>query len=124
MRFLFRFRPTGWALSLVLAVGLTACDRELPEDPSGDVYYPLDQGLERTYAVIDTTYTTADTLSNTYIRREVNNGLSEDLTGRNLTRLEIYRADNDSSTSFSMNSGPTCATPSSPNATKATPAIG
>jgi len=84
-----------WLLPWVAALGLVAaagCERTLAPPISGELYYPLRDSAERVYRVEDTTYTVSGAVVNRYRKREYTLGTVTDLTGRPLSRLEIYRA--------------------------------
>jgi len=83
---------TRFFLLLTSALLLAACNREIPFDGSDRSIYPIMDGKQRTYFVLDTTYTTTAIIANQYYKRELTNGQATDLNGRTLSKLEIWRA--------------------------------
>ena len=77
----------------VLFIGI-ACNRTLDITPDHvEEVYPLIEGKERVYYVIDTTYSTTSSLgydARTYYKKERTEGTEEDLLGRTVSKLWIY----------------------------------
>lgn len=77
----------------LLSLTFAACNRTY--DPVPDYYdniYPVQDGKERIYHVIDTTYETNSAVydASSYYKRETTDGTEEDLLGRNVSKLWLY----------------------------------
>ena len=79
-----------------LLVVLAGCNRELDPEPADLAYYPMVDQKTRTYFVIDTGFTTTDTIAERFYLQERTNGYNTDLEDREIMRLELWRADADS----------------------------
>lgn len=84
-------------LALVGLAVLSACseDLEVPEEQRAETYYPLVEGLTRTYEVFDTTYTrfpVLDTLEAATFVRETVAGTVTDAEGRTVRRINRFSA--------------------------------
>lgn len=87
---------TSFFLLLVLLALLSGCNRELDPSPADIEYFPMVDGKTRSYFVVDTTFTTNDTLAQRYFLQERTNGMNVDLEDREIMRLELWRAEADS----------------------------
>ncbi len=86
---------------IVIALGLTHCNRiKTPVPAYTETIYPLETGQSRIYLVIDTTFTTQDTIVDKFYMKEVIGEKETDLLGREVFRLETFRSDFDRGTDY------------------------
>lgn len=84
---------------LLLLVLATGCNRELNYDRPGPEYFPTWAGLQRTYQVIDTSFSSTPApnpyglayVLDPHYRLEVTGTEETDLMGRPLSRMELWR---------------------------------
>ncbi|MEM6261840.1 MAG: hypothetical protein AAGI38_04985 [Bacteroidota bacterium] len=85
----------------IIVLGLFACNRVKDVIPEyTERLFPMEEGQTRTYLVIDTTFTTQDTVVDWFYRREVIGGTEVDLKGRTVRRLETLRSEYDLGTNY------------------------
>lgn len=75
---------------------ISGCERTYdPIPPYLETMYPVTQGGQRTYFVIDTSYISSSTQgydARTYFKREVTDGTETDLLGREVSKLYLYES--------------------------------
>ena len=83
-------------IALLLAIGFTACNRTYDPTPEHvDKVFPIEDGKQRIYHVVDTVYETANSQlfeARTYYKQERTDGKETDLLGRDVSKLWIYHS--------------------------------
>lgn len=82
--------------ALLTALVFSACNRTYDPTPDHvDKVFPIQDGKYRSYYVVDTVYETSNSQlfeALTYYKRELTEGTEEDLLGREVSKLWIYRS--------------------------------
>jgi hypothetical protein len=68
--------------------------------PHTELIFPLEDGQSRIYLVEDTSFTVQAVVTDRFYRQELINGTEEDLSGREVSRLETYRSEDSLGTNF------------------------
>lgn len=83
-------------IALLALAGMSACNRTYDPTPEHvDRIFPLEEGRERVYYVVDTIYETSSSAlfeERRYFKREYTEGTERDLLGRDVSKLWIYHS--------------------------------